>query len=60
VRAIAVGDSFIIRAGCDKQFKTCKAKFSNSVNFRGFPHMPGDDTVLRYPNRGDANGGGVL
>jgi uncharacterized phage protein (TIGR02218 family) len=60
VRAITVGDSFIIRAGCDKQFKTCKAKFSNSVNFRGFPHMPGDDTVLRYPNRGDANSGNPL
>ena len=60
VRAIAVGDGFIIRAGCDKQFKTCKTKFSNAVNFRGFPHMPGDDTVLRYPNKGDANSGDPL
>ena len=60
VRAIGAGDSFIIRAGCDKQFKTCKAKFANAVNFRGFPHMPGDDTVLRYPNRGDANSGNPL
>jgi len=24
VRAIGVGDSFIIRAGCDKQFKTAR------------------------------------
>jgi uncharacterized phage protein (TIGR02218 family) len=60
VRAIGVGDGFIIRAGCDKQFKTCKTKFANAVNFRGFPHMPGDDTVLRYPNRGDANSGNPL
>ena len=60
VRAIAVGDGFVIRAGCDKQFKTCKKKFANAVNFRGFPHMPGDDTVLRYPNKGDANTGDPL
>ena len=60
VRSIAIGDGFIIRSGCDKQFKTCKSKFSNSINFRGFPHMPGDDTVLRYPNKGDANSGDPL
>lgn len=60
VRSIAASDTFAIRAGCDKQFKTCKAKFSNSVNFRGFPHMPGDDTIMRYPNKGDANSGDPL
>jgi uncharacterized phage protein (TIGR02218 family) len=60
VRAIGIGDGFVIRAGCDKQFKTCKAKFSNSVTFRGFPHMPGDDTIMRYPNKGDANSGDPL
>jgi uncharacterized phage protein (TIGR02218 family) len=60
VRALAVGDAFVIRAGCDKQFTTCKAKFGNVVNFRGFPHMPGDDAVLRYANRGDANTGRPL
>lgn len=60
VRSIAMNDAFIIRAGCDKQFKTCKARFANSVNFRGFPHMPGDDTIIRYPNKGDANSGDPL
>jgi uncharacterized phage protein (TIGR02218 family) len=60
VRALAAGDAFVIRAGCDKQFATCKAKFGNVVNFRGFPHMPGDDAVLRYANRGDANTGRPL
>lgn len=60
VRSIAASDTFAIRAGCDKQFNTCKAKFSNSVNFRGFPHMPGDDTIIRYPNKGDANSGDPL
>jgi uncharacterized phage protein (TIGR02218 family) len=31
------GDTFSIVAGCDKSFETCKAKFDNTANFRGFP-----------------------
>lgn len=60
VRPIAVGDAFTATAGCDKQFATCTAKFGNGVNFRGFPHMPGEEAVLRYPNQGDANNGAPL
>ena len=60
VRPIAIGDAFTATAGCDKQFATCSAKFGNSVNFRGFPHMPGEEAVLRYPNQGDANNGAPL
>jgi uncharacterized phage protein (TIGR02218 family) len=44
------GDAFIIRPGCDKSFATCQAKFDNAVNFRGFPHVPGTDQVLSYPD----------
>jgi uncharacterized phage protein (TIGR02218 family) len=40
---LAPGDAFVARAGCDKQFTTCRAKFANAVNYRGFPHMPGND-----------------
>jgi transposase-like protein len=29
---------------------TRKAKFDNAANFRGFPHVPGSDQVLRYPD----------
>lgn len=59
--AIAAGDDFTVTAGCDKEFVTCREKFANGVNFRGFPHMPGDDFVLRYPVRDDpANQGGSL
>jgi uncharacterized phage protein (TIGR02218 family) len=47
--AVAAGDTFTISAGCDKQFATCKARFGNQANFRGFPYMPGNDTVLSYP-----------
>ena len=60
VRSIALGDAFTATAGCDKQFATCAARFSNGVNFRGFPHMPGEEAVLRYPNQGDANNGAPL
>ena len=60
VRAIAEGHSFIARAGCDKRMTTCRAKFANVANFRGFPNIPGQDAVLRYASRGDGNQGTVL
>ena len=50
--AIGVGDSVILQAGCDKQFATCKTKFNNAVNFRGFPTMPGSDFVLAIAQSG--------
>ncbi len=48
--AVEVGDTFTIRPGCDKNFAICKAKFDNAVNFRGFPPVPGNDQILRYPD----------
>ena len=56
---IAPGDTFTITAGCDKTFPTCKAKFSNSINFRGFPHIPGNKYVLAYPASGDPDNDGA-
>lgn len=50
---VSAGDTLTLTAGCDRRFATCKAKFSNAVNFRGFPHIPGNDYVLRYPNAED-------
>ena len=56
---VVSGDTLTVRAGCDKQFATCRDKFANAVNFRGFPHIPGDDFVLTYAAQGDAaNDGG--
>ena len=46
--------------GCDRQLSTCRDRFDNVVNFRGFPHIPGDDFVLKYPRKDDALEGGVL
>jgi len=60
VRAIAEGDAFVIRAGCDKRLETCGAKFGNTANFRGFPHIPGQDAVIRYASREGGHTGGVL
>jgi uncharacterized phage protein (TIGR02218 family) len=58
---IAVGDTFNISAGCDKRFETCKNRFANVTNFRGFPHMPGNDFALSYPSSssGDNDGGAL-
>jgi uncharacterized phage protein (TIGR02218 family) len=59
-REIAEGDGFTIRAGCDKRMETCGAKFANTANFRGFPHIPGQDAVLRYATKDGGHEGGVL
>ncbi len=55
---IKVGDAFAIIAGCDKRHETCRDKFSNLVNFRGFHLMPGNDFAVSYPARGEALDGG--
>ena len=60
VRALSTGDTFVIRAGCDKRLETCRDRFANALNFRGFPNIPGQDAVLRYAASGDANQGVVL
>lgn len=39
-------------AGCDKRIETCRGKFGNVANFRGFPHLPGDDWLMAYPRGG--------
>lgn len=44
--AVAVGDTFTAVAGCDKLLATCRDTYSNVVNFRGFPHVPGLPRLL--------------
>lgn len=51
---IAAGDTFVVTAGCDKLFATCRDRFVNGVNFRGFPHIPGNDFVMQYATVGEA------
>lgn len=57
---ISQGDEVRLIAGCDKLASTCKAKFANFVNFRGFPHLPGEDWVTAYPVSTNANKGGSI
>jgi uncharacterized phage protein (TIGR02218 family) len=46
--AITVGDTYSLHAGCSKRFEEdCIGKFSNGVNFRGFPHLPLSDVYKR-------------
>jgi uncharacterized phage protein (TIGR02218 family) len=56
----AAGDGFVVVAGCDKRFATCKAKFANALNFRGFPHLPGNDSAYSYVTPDGAFDGGPL
>ena len=46
--------------GCNRALATCRDRFDNFANFRGFPHIPGNDFVLRYPKSGDGLDGGAL
>jgi uncharacterized phage protein (TIGR02218 family) len=55
---VAAGDAFTVTPGCDKQFSTCRDRFANSANFRGFPHMPGNDAVLASPAANQPMDGG--
>lgn len=34
--------------GCDKRLATCASRFANAENFRGEPHLPGNDLLVRY------------
>lgn len=51
---IAIGDTATVSAGCDKHFATCRDRFANALNFRGFPHMPGIDRIVSVPLPGES------
>jgi uncharacterized phage protein (TIGR02218 family) len=55
---IAPGDTFSVTAGCDKRFATCRDRFANVANFRGIPHLPGNDFVVRYAVPGEPGNDG--
>ncbi|WP_226781123.1 DUF2163 domain-containing protein [Oceaniglobus trochenteri] len=57
---IRPGDLIRLEAGCDKRVATCRLKFDNILNFRGFPDIPGEDWLMAYPSSGDDNSGGSL
>lgn len=59
---ILVNDQVQLIAGCDKNFSTCRDVYGNIKNFRGFPHLPGNDFVISYVADGAAgmNGGSLF
>lgn len=57
---VAPGDRVRLEPGCDKRAGTCRIKFENFLNFRGFPHIPGEDWLMSYPVQSGANDGGSL
>ncbi len=60
-RPVAAGDAFALTAGCDKRLSTCRDRFANTVNFQGFPHMPGNAAVVRaVPGSAPVLDGGSL
>lgn len=57
---LQVGDAIRLQSGCDKRAETCRTKFLNFLNFRGFPHIPGEDWLASYPVSSSVNDGGSL
>ncbi|BAQ47961.1 MULTISPECIES: DUF2163 domain-containing protein [Methylobacterium] len=57
---ISPGDTFQVTAGCDKSLASCRDKFANVLNFRGFPDLPGNDYAVAYAVQGADNDGGRL
>lgn len=58
--AISPGDAVRLAAGCDKRAETCRTRFYNLMNFRGFPTIPGEDWLMAYPTDRTPNDGGRL
>lgn len=49
---VAVGDTYEVIVGCAKRFnEDCVTRFSNGINFRGEPHLPGNDKIWTYGSR---------
>lgn len=56
-RCGVAGDHPALAAGCDKRVGTCSARFGNILNFRGFPSIPGNDFLSRWPAKGERHDG---
>jgi len=46
---IAIGDTLRLTAGCDHTLAMCRDRFNNVLNFRGEPHVPVSDDLIRGP-----------
>jgi uncharacterized phage protein (TIGR02218 family) len=57
---ITPSDTIRLEPGCDRTARTCRDRFANIANFRGFPFIPGEDWLMAIPTRSGANDGGSL
>lgn len=48
---IQIGDTYIMSPGCGKSLSDCETRYSNALNFRGFPHLPGMAEMLNFGYR---------
>ena len=54
------GTTARLAAGCDHSFATCRDRFDNQMNFRGFPHMPGEEFAVSYVDGADIHDGAPI
>ncbi len=47
-QGIQLGTKAEVTEGCDHTHITCSDRFNNILNFRGEPHLPGNDLLARY------------
>lgn len=57
---LRAGDVIRLTAGCDGTLGACRRKFSNVLNFQGFPFIPGEDWLTSYPRPDRPSSGGSL
>lgn len=55
---IEAGDEFTMTGGCDKSLAMCRDRWANVLNFRGEPHAPVSDDLIRGPGADVSRGSG--
>ncbi len=55
---VSPGDSIQLYAGCDKRFETCRTKFDNAINFKGFPDIPEEEWIMVHATKAPSLAGG--
>lgn len=53
----ALGDQIKLYQGFDGTAEDYKAKIGDLTDFRGFPHLPGEDWAIAYPQAGEVMDG---
>lgn len=57
---VTAGDQFTVTTSTNLPASVWKERFGSLEDFRGFPHMPGDDVATSYAQNGGNHDGGSL